>query len=190
MNTYRVSHLSAFHRWLSEEDDNEDPLWLRNLIFGSSESEAMRKGTAFHAALERACEGTVDSVSQDGYTFHFTGDFELYLPSVREIRMAKEYDGIMVSGQSDAVIGNTIYDHKTTEKSLDAERYLDGYQWRYYLDIFKAERFIWNVWEMKAMDEEKNYCVHTLHRLEMFSYPSLEQDCMILARDFKAWAEK
>ena len=112
------------------------------------------------------------------------------MPPTREIRLEKDYGGIIVSGQADAPIGNTIYDHKTTEKPLDAENYLEGYQHRFYMDIFGAYRFVWNVWEMKEMDEPKNYCVHTLHRLEQFRYPGMEQECRDLAQQYKQFAEK
>ena len=185
--TVRVSNLASYARW--KEDEESDLAALIAMIRGGEESEAMRKGTAFHKALELAMEGdSLETITQDGYTFAFTLDGELWIPPTREIRREKDYGGIIVSGQTDALIHRTIYDHKTTEK-FDAERYLEGWQWKYYLDIFNADRFIWNVFECKEMDEPKSYCVHKMHRLEAFRYDRIERDCQDLAREFRVFAE-
>lgn len=185
--TYRVSHLAAFARW--REDEDSDFGWLINQILHSEQTELMAKGTAFHKALELSTEGDYDQISVDGYTFHFTGSFELYIPPMREWRRERNYGGIIVSGQCDAILGNTIYDHKSTER-FDAEKYLSGWQYRFYLDIFNAQRFIWNVWEMNEMKDPKHYNVHSLHRLEQFRYAGMEEECRELAQDFKEFAHK
>lgn len=187
MQTYRVSSLCAFARWL--EDDESDPTWLTKYLSEGEESEAMRKGTAFHKFMETLNDGKEFYIAeQDGYTFHFTGEFDLYLPPMREVRLTKEYSGILVSGQADAPIGNTIYDHKTTEKPFDAEHYLKGYQHRFYMDLFNADRFVWNVWEMDEL-EPKVYNVRNLHKLETYRYNGMVEECYELAREFKAFAE-
>ncbi|HEY3620736.1 MAG TPA: hypothetical protein VGK96_28365 [Candidatus Sulfotelmatobacter sp.] len=183
---YRVSNVCTFHRWQQMEDVGVD--FLINDILHSQETEAMRKGTAFHKILEHVKVGQeFTSASQDGYTFHFTGEFHLYRPPMREVRRFKDYGGITISGQTDAFAGSTMWDDKTTER-FDAENYLDGFQHRFYMDIFGADRFIWNVWEMKEMDEPRNYCVHAMHRLEQFRYPDMTEDCMNLALEFKDFA--
>jgi hypothetical protein len=117
----------------------------------------------------------------------FTFDAEISLPETREMRLGKDYGGIIVSGQCDGVCGNLIIDHKTTER-FDAEKYLDGWQWRFYLDIFTADKFVWNVWEMKEIDP-KVYEVHGLHQLAQYRYPEIERDCRNLALEFKGFAE-
>lgn len=184
---YRVSHLAAFARW--REDEESDAGWLVNQILSNEETEAMRKGTAFHKALEIAVEGEYDSIERDGYTFHFTGQFELSLPATREMRVGKDYGGLIVSGQCDAIAGKTIYDHKSTEY-FDAEKYLTGWQHRFYLDLFGADRFIWYVWEMNQMDESGHYNVHTLHPLTQYRYAGMDRELRALAADFKVFADR
>lgn len=148
---YRVLHVEAYRRWLLKEDATlEDML---SYITGTEETEAMRKGTAFHGALETACTGDKwERVRSGEYTFIFSGDFEIKLAPIREWRQCKNYmvDGkpIVITGKVDALFGKRIDDHKTT-REFDAEGYAEGYQWRLYLDIFNADLFRWNVLNVK-----------------------------------------
>jgi hypothetical protein len=185
---YRVSHLAAYARW--KEDEDSDVGWLINQILHDEPTPEMAKGTAFHKFLENSLEGTeTNQTTIDGYTFAFVGNFELYLPPLREVRREKNYDGLTVSGQVDAIAGKVIWDHKTTSK-FDAENYLSSWQHKFYLDIFEANTFVWNVWEMNELKEPNAYGVHSLHELKQFRYPGMEQDCRNLAAEFKEFAQK
>ena len=190
MITARVSHVAAYARWKQEEDS--DIGWIVNQIISNVETEAMARGTAFHKFLELAKCGETELACIDGFTFSFPGDFSLYLPKMRELRKGKDYGSITISGQVDAIEGKTIYDHKTTER-FDAEGYLQSWQHRFYLDIFEADRFVWNVWEMKynGGDEVSQlYEVRALHTLEQYRYPSMPSDCLALAQEYREFAEK
>ena len=101
-----------------------------------------------------------------------------------------------MSGQVDAIEGKTIYDHKSTER-FDAEKYLESWQHRFYLDIFDADRFVWNVFEMKNIGEtvqdeavSQLYEVRALHPLVQYRYPALETDCTALALEYLDFALK
>lgn len=181
--TFRVSNLAAYARWKQTED--ADLGWLYSSIFASESSEAMSRGTAFHAALEKALEGEYMTVEAQGYTFAFTCDAELYLPKTREIRRSKDYGGIIVSGQCDGIEGKRIDDHKSTEQTFDAEYHLDGWQHKFYLDIFGADRFDWHIWEMGKLKEDKAYEVYAHHLLTQYRYPAMEDDCRTLAHEFR-----
>jgi hypothetical protein len=198
MITARVSHVAAFARWKADEES--DVGWLINDILSGKPSEAMLKGTAFHKFLEHAQAGESETAQVDGYSFIFAGDFNLYLPRMREWRKGKDYGGIIVSGQVDAIEHKTIHDHKTTER-FDAEKYLESWQHRFYLDIFEADRFVWNVWEMKHLGEVTNdpeadasspgsqaYEVRALHELTAYRYPAMGDDCRDLALEYRAFA--
>jgi hypothetical protein len=69
-----------------------------------------------------------------------------------------------------------VEDHKTTGR-FDPERYLSGYQWRLYLDIFGADLFRWNVFEIKATDDPLTWDVFAQHTLEQYRYPAMSADC-------------
>jgi hypothetical protein len=192
---WRVSHLAAYERWKAM--DSEGIGWLHQSIFSEESTEAMNRGTAFHSALEKAVEGEYDTVEAIGYTFAFTCSAEISLPKTREIRRNKDYGGIIVSGQCDGIEGKLIIDHKSIEGSLDAEHYIDGWQYRFYLDIFEADRFDWHVWEMNELrDEPRCYEVYAHHLLTQYRYPALEEDCRLLAIEFRdftrrvGWEEK
>jgi hypothetical protein len=207
MITARVSHISAYARWKSEEDTDVD--FLINQIISSQQTPAMAKGTAFHKVLEQAQEGGISQATHDGYTFAFTLNADLYLPKTREWRQEKDYGGIIVSGQCDAIEHKTIWDHKTTER-FDAENYLESWQHKFYMDLFGADRFIWNVWEMSEiskpdfLEEESSpqfgdkcsqvsshvYEVFALHQLTQYRYPDMEKDCRQLAQEYRDFAER
>jgi hypothetical protein len=182
----RVSEVELFRVW--RQSDELDVNWL----FAQRESEAMTVGTAFHRALELGCIGDYETLAANGYTFHIQADIALELPEIREVRAEKEYPGMIVSGQVDALDGRIVYDHKTT-KQFDADRYMASYQWRYYLDIFEANVFRYNIFVLKETDDPKIYAVSDFHRLEQRRYPDLHRDCEKLAMEYaefmKAYTE-
>lgn len=186
---YRVSNVEAYRQWL--QDDESDLSDLAARITGTMEpTEAMLAGTAFHLALENAGEGETLTLESPGYRFTFLCDAAIELPSIREIRSSKTYivDGepIVISGQLDAIDGKRIDDHKTTSR-FDPERYLDGYQWRLYLDIFDADVFRWNVFEIKqevVLPDIQEWSVIAAHRIEQYRHPMLERDCQRLVEGF------
>lgn len=182
---FRVSQVDVFRAW--EADQDADMGWLLKALESKQPTEDMLRGTAFHAALETIQAGEVDTIQSQGFTFHFDSDFDVPLFHIREVRLRKNYGGITVTGAVDGISGNHIMDHKAATW-FDAERYFAKYAWRYYLDIFGADKFTWNIWEMQETDESRVYVVRDLHVIEQFRYPSLEQDCRELALRLKEFA--
>lgn len=199
--TYRVSHLAAYARYRVNDEYYVGKLFTD--IFQSEETESMKRGTAFHKCLEKAVEGEYDIVSSDGYTFAFTCNAEITLPRTREQRRSKDYGGIIVTGQCDGIEGKRIIDHKTVQQ-FDAEYHLDGWQHRFYMDIFGADRFDWHIWEcseLKDHEAERDpfttvenstqfYDVYAHHLLTQYRYPNLEKDCRQLALEFAEFAQR
>ena len=182
-----VSNLDLYRSW--RENEEQDFNWLLAALQNKKPTEPMLRGRAFANCMERVERGEVDQLSFDGYTFVFTGEFTIESFPRREESIEKDYGGIIVSGRCDRVLGKVIVDDKTTER-FDAEKYLEKYQSRFYMDMFGADKFIWNVWECKEMDEPKTYCVHTLHHLSQYRYPCLHEDCGRLAQGYREFAEK
>lgn len=182
---FRVSEVESFRQWLNDEESDIEAL-LARLRGETSPSEAMQAGTAFHRALELASVGETDHLEANGYRFRFECDVDLALPSIRELRASKQYGPISVTGCVDVLEGLRIEDHKTTGQ-FDADRYLAGYQWRYYLDIFGAKVFRWNVFEIRE-DEPRVYIVRAHHRLEQSVYPGMHAECARLAGELHAFA--
>ena len=187
MKHWRVSNVESF-RQFEQDDEAEAGQFIDELLHGFAPSAAMQAGTAFHKALELAEPGvTGPELHSEGHVFTFRGDFEVRLPVIRELRASKTYlvDGepIVISGQVDAIEGLRIEDHKTTSR-FDPDRYLTGYQWRLYLDIFGASVFRWNVFELSELDAPGHYEVRDQHTLEQFRYPALQADCQALVERF------
>lgn len=179
----RVSSIESFRRWREDDDQSVEDLvhWLTH----DEPSEAMLAGTAFHKALEMAVPGEYETLSANGYTF-ILPDAELALPTVRELRAYSNYGPLQVTGCVDCLHGKRIEDHKTTGR-FDAERYLAGCQWRFYLDLFGADVFRWNVFQVREL-KPKVYEVEEPQALEEYRYPGLHEDCARLASDFYAFA--
>lgn len=193
---YRVSNVEAFRQWEADEEAEADDL-IASIRGETEPSAAMLAGTALHKALEQAVPGDAESIEALGHVFRFAGDFEIEVADVRELRASKTYvvDGepITISGQVDQIPGLRIEDHKTTGR-FDPERYLAGYQWRLYLDIFGADWFRWNIFEIQQVESTSptedfelpppEYEVFAQHRLEQYRYPGLEADCQRMVERF------
>lgn len=182
----RVSNIEAWRRW--REDPDATPDDLIRYITVDEPSEAMLAGTAFHAAMETLAPGEYDTLQANGYTFRLDFDSALYLPTIRELRCSAMYGPLEVSGQVDGIEGRRVDDHKTTA-NLNVEKYIEGCQWRFYLDIFDADVFRWNVFPIKPVkDAPKTYTVSEPHLIEMCRYKALHDDCMRMAAGFYQFA--
>lgn len=184
---HRVSNLEAFRQYEADPDAELSDL-IEKVTGEWPASPVMQAGTAFHRALELSPTGIdADELEALGHRFTFRGDFAVELTPIRELRASKTYivDGkpFTVSGQVDAIDGMRIEDHKTTGR-FDPDRYLEGYQWRLYLDIFGANQFRWNVFELHAIEEGLHYEVTAAHRLEQWRYPGLGGDCFALVQRY------
>lgn len=188
----RVSNVEAYRQWknwqpLFEGQDEPTIEDLVRFITVDEPSEAMKAGTAFHKAMELAGNGSHDTFEANGYRF-ILPDAELTLPDVREMRAYGDYGGLTVTGQVDAVEGRIVIDHKTTGK-FDPERYLNGCQWKFYLDLFGADEFRWNIFLLKEL-EPQVYSVAEPQPLKAYRYPEMHEHCEALAADYLAFAEQ
>jgi len=186
----RVSNIEAYRQWVNWQplfEGQEEPSVddLVRFITIDEPSEAMLAGTAFHKAMELAQDGNHDSFEANGYRF-ILPDAAISLPAVREMRAYGNYRGLDVTGQVDAVEGKIVIDHKTTGK-FDPERYLKGCQWKFYLDLFGANEFRWNIFVVKEL-EPKVYSVSAPQTLTAHRYPEMHDYCEKLAAEYLAFA--
>lgn len=181
----RVSNIEAFRRWREREDQTVDD--LVRFITVDEPSEAMQAGTAFHKAIELAPDGEHETLFANGYTFRLR-DGVVEVPSIRELRAYRQYGALTVTGQVDGLHGRVVVDHKTTAR-CDPERYLAGCQWKYYLDIFGADVFRWNIFELKEM-APKEYDVAPPQVLTAYRYPEMHAYCERLAEEYVEFARQ
>lgn len=181
----RVSNIETYRRWRADPDAIADDLVARLQDF--EPTEAMLAGTAFHKCMEDAAPGEYDVLEANGFTFYLP-DAAIALPTIRELRCFGQYGPLRVTGQVDALYGKRVEDHKTTAY-FNADGYLEGCQWRFYLDLFGADVFRWNVFEIKPVKgKERTYEVSPPQTLEQYRYPGLHDDCMDLAAGFYQFA--
>jgi hypothetical protein len=179
----RVSNIEAFRQWREREDQTVED--LVRFITIDEPSEAMQAGTAFHKALETAPDGAHAVLQANGYTFELS-EGTLDMPAIRELRAYRQYGGLTVTGQVDGLHGRVIVDHKTTAR-CDPERYLAGCQWKFYLDIFGANVFRWNIFEVREV-EPLVYSVGEPQVLTAYRYPEMGAYCERLAGEYLDFA--
>lgn len=194
MDTLRVSvtDLDQLRYYRDDENGVELAELIARLKHLMPSSEAMEAGTALHKALELAELGEFKGLEADGFTFSFETDAEIELAPIREIKAEREYlvDDCIVTlvGKVDAINGRHIADHKFTAK-FDADRYLDSYQWRAYLDMFDADAFRWNIFEA-VESAPRNYLVRNVHALSMHRYPGMAEDVERELHEFVRFARE
>ncbi|HBS81513.1 MAG TPA: hypothetical protein DD989_23100 [Pseudomonas sp.] len=154
-------------------------------------TRAMAAGTAFHDLLEHSAEVELVDVEHQGFRFVFDLDAEIAIPTMREIKVEKVYrvgsTDVTLVGMVDAIEGGAGYDHKLTAR-FDAERYANAIQWRAYCDIFRCQRFTYNVFVAK--DEGDRILVRSFEPLTFWTYPGLHRDLMTSLREFVDFAHE
>jgi len=181
----RVSNIEAFRQWREREDQTVED--LVRFITVDEPSEAMQAGTAFHKALELAPDGEHAVLKANGYTFELSPGI-VEMPTIRELRAYRQYGGLTVTGQVDGLHGLVVVDHKTTAR-CDPERYLAGCQWKFYLDIFGANVFRWNIFEVREL-EPQVYSVGPPQVLTAYRYPEMHVYCERLAGEYLDFAKQ
>lgn len=188
-----VTDVDAYLRWRSEEDMPLESL-LRRLRREDPPTENMMAGRALHAWLERSEPCEVDVFESDGYHFVVECDIALPVLGMRELKATKTYEldgeSVPLVGKVDTIIGNRVEDHKTTGQ-FDAERFLNSFQWKAYLDIFGADHFRWNVFEMRKDTKRiRNYRVTNFHVLDQRRYAGMGDDVRRALADYAHFARQ
>lgn len=179
MERLRVSatDIDAF-RYFRDDDEADLSALIAQLRRLMPSTDAMEAGSALHTALEHAQPGDHKGFTSGEYTFSFETDAEIDLPEIREMKATRDYQVrdviVTLVGKVDGLHGNRVDDHKFTAR-FDADRYLNSYQWRIYLEIFEADAFRWNIFEATE-SAPKNYLIRHFHQLHMHRYPGIGDD--------------
>lgn len=172
-----VTDLDSYLYWKGSEDMEFEAL-LTRLRGQEPPNASMLAGRAFHTLLENASEGgEFFAAEQDGIRFDFAIEQEIALPVIRELKaehvMQTPSGPVTLVGKVDGLQGITVNDYKLTER-FDAERYADSYQWRSYLWMFGAKRFVYDIFVCRY-DTDRVY-VFDYHRLPLCAYPGMAED--------------
>ena len=137
----------------------------------------MTASVALHKYLEHANESEQTHAEQDGERFYFHCEIELNLPQTRELKaevlIPTQYGDVELVGRVDAIDG-AVHDFKLTER-FDAERYAHSLQWRAYLMMFGAQKFVYHVFEGRQ-ESGGLWCINNYHDLTFWSYPDMAEE--------------
>lgn len=209
----RVTTLEAFRRFRDnsiERDYYEIPEQrvIDTVVGEFRGNEYSRIGTAFHRIVETGRpDGYMPDgscyVIVDGYTVRFDPvqlkvalDYRGEHPGAfHEIRQYKDYGRAVVTGCADLIDGIEVNDTKTRYSAPSDREYIDSAQWRFYLDIFKADVFHFNVFTFHGYKPEKHgYDVRGLELIPhtppitCYRYPDMESQNLALVNEFMDWA--
>lgn len=190
-------HVTDLDQWLAYQNTeylSQDDFHKR-LLRQDTPSASMAAGTAFHKLMEDVVNSAtrtgvypeLTEAESNGALFYFNtaGLEELELPpagTATEVRGKALYPeaGVTLLGTADAVNGRVVWDYKTTYRPIsDAahERYSEAMQWRAYLDMFDADRFVYLLFEFEEDKESQNeFYLMDFTRLEMFRYAGMRED--------------
>lgn len=173
-----VTHLDAYRYYRASEDMTLEQLVAR-LRGEEPPSPAALAGRAFHKLLEHAADNVdLERSEVDGWVFRFWLDGELSLPPIRELKgeleLSTPHGPVTLVGRVDGLHGLTVHDYKLTER-FDAERYADSYQWRAYLAMFGAQRFVYDVFQGRY-EHGNEVLIYDYHRLGFAAYPGMLED--------------
>lgn len=138
----------------------------------------MMAGRAFHKLLEASDDGELVYTEVDGFSFRFDLDAEIDLAPIRELKgemvVQASVGPVTLVGVVDGMNGLTVRDYKLTTR-FDAERYADSYQWRSYLEMFGAKKFVYDVFVGKE-DGPGEYIIYDYHKLSFYAYDGMKRD--------------
>lgn len=196
-----VSDLDTYRYYRQNEDVTLEDCIAR-LRHKTPPTPAMLAGRALHGILEQTAYDApeVISVKGNGYQFNFDCDVDLDVPAVRELKGEVEIETpsgpVTLVGIVDAM-DTTVYDYKLTGR-FDAERFADSYQWRCYLYMFGASRFVYRVFVGQehstgvGFDGEafSHWTIREYHELPVYRYPGMESDVQREVAEFAAFSRQ
>jgi hypothetical protein len=174
-----VSDLESYRYWKDNEDSNLDDL-IAKLTSTFEPTPQMMAGRALAKLFEHARGRTLLTEESEGWEFHFEIDGELVMPNVTELKAEEVFETprgpVMLVGKVDGLDGIAVHDQKLSEK-VDAERYLDSLQWRSYLVMFGAKKFVYDVFLGRyATGGEQRVTITDYLQLPFYAYPNMRAD--------------
>lgn len=119
-----------------------------------------------------------------------------YPSAFHEIREFMDMGDIVITGCADMIDGFEIRDIKTKFSPPEDNMYIDSAQWRYYLEMFGADTFHFDLFVFEGYKKEKH--VMDVRGLELtryepaitcYYYNKMEEDNRNLLREFLQWAK-
>lgn len=209
MYRVRVTQLEKFRRFRDEVSsfDTEESV-IETLSGDFKGNEYTQIGTAFHKIIE---DGNALYIGND--EFKLQSDVTVFMnkqqvdtafqyrnsipEAFHEVRLDKDYQtpffDINVTGCADIIHGNIIHDIKTKYSTPQQQEYIDSCQWRFYLEVFELDQFIFDLFQFKDYNKEKHGLdVRSLDLIQYapipcLRYSAMEKDNQKLLNSFCEW---
>ena len=178
-----VTTLEAYRLYLNGIVSQED---LIKQITGVFEpSKYMEYGKKFHEILEKPnTDHKINDLEFDKNDMIKCREF--ILPAaLNEVKSTKMYGDTELVGKVDQIFGNLILEHKTTFSYINLQKYMDSLQWKCYLDIFGADRVIYNIFHFNNKLELKN-----IETFEVGRYAGLEKYIRTMISSYNEFYKK
>jgi hypothetical protein len=174
-----VTDLESYRYFKDREDSKLDDL-LRDLAHVEPPTRQMTAGRAWAKLWEHALPGELDAVTVDGWRFVFDLDVSVYVPLIRELKAEEVFETpsglVTLVGKVDGFEGLTVRDQKLSERFEVEDRYTDSVQWKAYLTMLKASKFVYDVFIGKYDDVEQEVTIVDYHPLSFYAYPDMRAD--------------
>lgn len=189
--------LESFRLFMEPDNDWMDEGELIATIKGETiATPAMLLGQAFGRCLEKGDKYLKDGAYHvpvkvpDGWkTYVFGQDviqpaFDLFdRRGVFEARATRQYCGVKVVAKVDHILGTAISETKAKESTFDFDKYANGCQWRFLLDLFEGATSV--TYHIFRLDEdEEGIRLRDIDTFRLYPYAELHRDCTELAARF------
>lgn len=191
----RVTQIESFRRFITGVPGSCETDLIASITGQFQGNNKTRIGSAFHSIIETGeniDKGVIFNDSQIEIARQHAANIS---PFFSEIRSNKKYlDKIIISGCTDVIQGCVIRDTKVKFRALSEIEYFNSYQWRFYLDIFELNRFIYDVFEIVGYSDEMGLNVSKLEMrqndpFEFDAYEGMQKDLEAIIIEFLNWVE-
>lgn len=183
---------TAFHSIVESGSPqySKAPAGIRTFTrYGKPESEPVPEGRTFTVGGFPVTLDTGQCRTALRYRAEHPGAFH-------EVRESKDYGPAVVTGCADMIHGTEIRDIKTKFFFVRDTDYTSSCQWRFYLDIFQADTFRFDIFQFQGYDAARHGSdvrglplTRRTPAITCRRYGHMQQDLSVLLSEFLRWAQ-
>ena len=183
---------TAFHRIVEGDTNGVEKVeegFRTFLYYGKEVKEAVPSGRKFNIDGNDVCL----DVAQCKVALAYKNE---YPDAFHEIREYMDMGDLVITGCADMIDGFEIRDIKTKYSEPKDEDYVNSAQWRFYLEMFGAETFHFDLFQFIGYNKDKHGTDVRGLKLERYEpaitchyYNNMIEDNRYLLREFVTWSK-
>jgi len=170
--------LESFRLMLTEEWMTQER-FLEQLKTPFRTSPPMEVGTALHAVIETGKKSNLFTNEINDLCLEVRQDLNGATHEIKETKVYKIGEhNVTIVAKVDAMLGNIIYDHKTTTE-MNPTKWQDSIQWKVYLDVFDMPEFCYNVFVFNGVEKKAETAedyAKSIEDVEYYTVPLKKQE--------------